>query len=191
MVAVDPCDGIGAVKVERKPPGILSVADCRKLMTAAHDHDPELLAPLTLSLFVGLRSEEVERLEWSAVKLASGLVDIPASVSKTNQRRLSEISPNAAAWLKLCHGMPSKNLRRRLDVVVAKAGIPWPSNCLRHSFCSYSLPVHGVVKTAANAGHSERVLLSNYRECVTPEDAREFWGIAPDGNTPGRGTAAR
>ena len=53
-----------------------------------------------------------------------------------------------------------------------KAGIkPFPKNCLRHSFSSNVVAVHGLTCVAEQAGHSEVMLKKHSREVVTKEDA--------------------
>jgi integrase len=59
--------------------------------------------------------------------------------------------------------------------------MPWPKNCLRHSFASYHLAMHeSADKTALQMGHrSTTMLFEHYRELVTRSDAERFWGILP------------
>ncbi|PYL37382.1 MAG: hypothetical protein DMF34_10665 [Verrucomicrobia bacterium] len=51
----------------------------------------------------------------------------------------------------------------------------------RHCFASYHIAFHeDGAKTASQLGHPNPTLLySTYRHLVTPEDAKEFWGIVP------------
>jgi hypothetical protein len=82
----------------------------------------------------------------------------------------------------------SSHVRRKAGwaVGVKGKGIPWPKNAMRHSFCSYCLPVFGELKESEWAGHSPQIALSRYRELVTEEAAKEFWAIVP-----GPGTSAQ
>jgi hypothetical protein len=43
-----------------------------------------------------------------------------------------------------------------------------------HSYCSYSVALHGFVWTAEQADHSEAMLKKHYREVVTKEGGREI-----------------
>jgi hypothetical protein len=114
--------------------------------------------------------------------------------NKTRKKRFVEINETLRAWLALPGELPLKNLVRRvrrvrgeIRRVQSKRGvrekhvidIPWPKNALRHSFCSYALPVLGAKQTANQAGHSEDVLYSHYRELVTRDAALAFWSIVP------------
>jgi hypothetical protein len=40
-----------------------------------------------------------------------------------------------------------------MENAVEKAGIEWPHNCLRHSFCSYAVALHGFTWTSVQADH--------------------------------------
>ena len=70
---------------------------------------------------------------------------------------------------------------RRFDLEVRRLknefGVKWPQNVLRHSYCSYSVALHGFVWTAEQADHSEAMLKKHYREVVTKEDAEKYFGI--------------
>ena len=49
--------------------------------------------------FAGLRSAEIERLDWAKVDLENGYVTVDASIAKTNSRRLVPIVPNLKPFL--------------------------------------------------------------------------------------------
>lgn len=106
-------------------------------------------------------------------------VEVAADKSKTRRRRLVPILPTLRSWLDLQGDLPVLNLVRRLRRVRAAAGIPWPHDCLRHSFCSYVLPVKGAAWTANAAGHSEQILFQHYWELVPPAEAERFWALRP------------
>lgn len=68
----------------------------------------------------------------------------------------------------------------RLAAFTPLSGILWPHNVTRHTFCSYHLAAFGsAAQTALEAGHSEAILFTHYRELVTPEAASKFWSIRP------------
>jgi integrase len=65
---------------------------------------PANLVPfLSIGAFAGLRSAEIERLDWAKVDLEGGYITVDASIAKTNSRRLVPIVPNLKAWLVLAH----------------------------------------------------------------------------------------
>ena len=59
----------------------------------------------------------------------------------------------------------------------------WKHNGLRHSFISYRVAViKNVAQVALEAGNSPAMIFSNYRELVTPQDAKAWFGIVPPGS---------
>ena len=61
-----------------------------------------------------------------------------------------------------------------------EAGIKWKHNALRHSFASYGLAqIQNANQVALEPGHTVKVLFTNYRELVTPEEAKSWFEIVP------------
>lgn len=181
--------------------GILTPAEIEAILKGA---DVEVLPWLAIGAFAGLRSAEIDRLDWKDVKLNRGLVEVTASKSKTAQRRFVPITLNLASWLApysertgAIRPADFDNRRRRafLHAGFGKPGtetkeekaqgvklkLP-PSNSLRHSFASYRLASsNDAAKTANEMGHTTPHLLYNtYRELVTPEAAEAYWNVVPD-----------
>lgn len=183
---INPTEKLQKISPEDKPIGILTVEQAGALLNAAQTDVPGVLAYVTLGLFCGIRPEEQARLTWDDVDLDAGYVRVESAASKTRNRRLVQISDNAKAWLKLAKELsseiPPKNWLQRLTVAREKAGITeWPHDALRHSFCSYALPIRGGIQTSNDAGNSETILFKHYRELVKKEDAEKFWAIYPKG----------
>ena len=137
-------------------------------------------------LFCGLRSAELERLEWSDIHFDENLVEVPSLKSKTASRRFVAIRPNLALWLEPYRGRHGRicppGLYERFCEDRQRAGINvWPPNAMRHSFASYSLAAfHDVKELALEMGHSRsEVTFRHYRELVRPAEAERFWRIAP------------
>jgi integrase len=180
----NPCEGTEPILVEHDVPGILTVEQAQKLMDVCHKNVPKFLTYLALTLFAGIRPQEVFRMTWADVDLQQGHVSLTGPQTKTRARRIVTLTPNAIAWLKLGGDLPPKNWQRNLNRVRDIAGITeWPHDAARHSYCSYSLPIHGAMQTALNAGHSEDILFKHYREVVTKQEAEKFWQIFPKHQT--------
>ena len=170
-------------KVVRGAPSIFTPEQMRTVLEKApYDYIPYL----AIGAFAGLRSAEIERLDWSEVDLAGKLIHVKAEKSKTAQRRLVPISENLAAWL-APHALregpitnPEK-VREGRDKTCKAAGIEWPSNVLRHSFASYHLAQYkSAPETSAQLGHaSPAVLYQHYRELVRPDAAAQWWKLSP------------
>lgn len=81
-------------KIVRRPPGILTPDQLRKLLAAAL---PDLLPYLAIGAFAGLRSSEIRQLDWRAVDLGRRIVIVDAEKTKTARRRIVRIADNLAA----------------------------------------------------------------------------------------------
>ena len=117
-----------------------------------------------------------------ALLLDRPLIDLPPAKSKNKRRKLVEIPENLAAWLTpqaKTEGsiMPRAKVQVAMANAVEKAGIEWPHNCLRHSFCSHAVALHGFTWTSLQADHSERMLRDHYREVVTKFEADAYFAI--------------
>lgn len=173
-------------------PEILTPAEAAALMKASKG---DIAAFHAIGLFAGLRTEEIERIEWEDIKLDDGHIEVSADKAKktrSRRRRIVPIQPNLAAWLKLKAVNKKKgpirkaNFRRRLEAAreaaaemfakQAKRGnkkaaksaaklSAWPRNVMRHSFVSYRL--------AATNNAAQTALESGHRENVLFSNYRE------------------
>ena len=148
--------------------------------------EPDILPYFAIAAFAGLRSAELERLDWKQVDLESGLIEIKARHAKTAARRLVKVLPNLAAWLHRYRGCTGNvcppNFRKGFNAVRAKAGLfhDWSENVLRHSYGSYHLAeFKDVAALALEMGNSPQVIFKHYRELVKPNDAYQYWSIVP------------
>jgi integrase len=182
-VSANPLVDVPRAKVTGSVPGILSPEQAARLLESACE---DVLPVFALGAFAGLRSAEIERLEWRHIKWDERLVEVPALSSKTASRRLVTMQPNLAAWLEpyhdhqgpLCH----RGYRHRMIAAKRAAGIrQWPSNALRHSFASYHLAAfRNAAALSLELGHMrQQTVFAHYRELVRPSDAARYWQIAP------------
>jgi integrase len=179
---VNPCDAIEQFTLDDRPPGILTVDECARLMAAARSDFPDLVGYFTLALFAGIRPEELQKMDWKNVDVERGFVEVPSSASKTRRRRIVKLEPNACAWLGICaQSGRFENWRRQFRRCRDEAKVNWSDDCLRHSYASYHLAAFGSAdKTATEMGHyNTTMLFRHYRELVSPEDAAKFWALAP------------
>ncbi|HEY5911506.1 MAG TPA: hypothetical protein VJA21_12975 [Verrucomicrobiae bacterium] len=159
-------------------------------------HCPESLSPvLVLGAFAGLRTAEIERLDWREINLAGKFIEVKAKKAKTRARRLVPIVPALASWLESyradadADGPPTEGpvwpqslpYLFELQRDTAKdAGVEWKHNALRHSFISYRVAdVKDVAEVSLEAGNSPEIIFQHYRELVTGERAKEWFGITP------------
>jgi len=164
---------------------IFTPAEMAALLKAA----PAAFVPvLALGGLAGLRTAEIQRLEWSAVDLAGGFITVAADKAKTRQRRLVPILPSLAQWLAPYAGQTGNvwqgtlgDLEEARGETVKAAGVPWKHNALRHSFISYRLAeIQNAAQVALEAGNSPTLVFRHYRELVKPEAAKAWFAIAPE-----------
>lgn len=166
---------------EKRVPKILTVEAVHRLLDTTLMLDPVMVPYFTLGIFCGIRPEELARLSPPCVQLERGIVDIPATVSKTRDRRIVDISENARAWI-MASGKKLRWARKRFRDAVVNARIEWSHDVMRHTFASYHLEFHGSAdKTAAQLGHhgSTRTFYRHYRATVEKSEAEAFWKIEP------------
>jgi integrase len=126
------------------------------------------------------------RLQWEDIDLAEGHILIRAEVAKNRRRRIIDIAPNLAAWLKTHKAdgavTSQTNLRTRLRAIRTAAGISqWKQDVMRHSFASYWLAVHGDInKLTLMMGHTTATMLwKHYHKAAKRVDAEKYWKITP------------
>jgi integrase len=182
-VSQNPVAEVRKVKVRESVPEILAPAEVARLLESAEE---ATLPYFAIGAFGGLRTAELQKLEWRDVRFTEKLIEVRASASKTASRRFITIRPNLAAWLKPYRGRVGPvcppDLYGRTVKDRKRGGIlKWPSNCLRHSFASYHLAAFGDLnQLTLEMGHvNSTMLFKHYRELVTPAAAAEFWRIAP------------
>jgi integrase len=152
----------------------------------------ELVPFITIQAFAGLRSAEVDRLDWKEVDFRRNLIRVDADKAKTGARRFVPIPPVLQAWLKPHAQLAGKvtpinvnakltKFRTALATGEDKAKrVEWRHNAMRHSFASYSLAKYeDAPKVALWGGHDVKTMLAHYRDLVAAEDAETWFSIMP------------
>lgn len=183
----NPVEDVERAKERSGEIGILTAAQTARLMEVA---SAETLPYWAIGAFAGLRSAELERLDWKEVDMDAGLIEIKAAKAKTGSRRLIPMADNLRAWLmplvKKTGPVLPIGARKRLEADRDRAGLRenWPQNALRHSFGSYRLPIiRDVAALALEMGNSPSIIFRHYRELVRPKIAAAYWKIAPSVST--------
>ena len=195
----NPVAGTERIKIRNSEPiAIFTPAELRRLLAAAKNDFKPVIA---LQAFAGLRSAEVMRLDWRDVKLSRGHIELGANKTKTAARRLVPISANLREWLAphakktgrvFAHTRAYFHVLQRDTAAAtgheadektgraALAAVEWKQNALRHSAISYRVAETGDVnRIALESGNSPAMIFQHYRELVTPEDAMQWFAIAP------------
>jgi hypothetical protein len=103
--ADNPVTGLDKVETRASDIEIFKPAEIARLLAAA---SPEFLPALAIGAFAGLRSAEIERLEWSDIDLTGRHITVGASKAKTASRRVVPIADNLAGWLAPYSGRSGK-----------------------------------------------------------------------------------
>jgi len=172
------------VKVNGGEIEIFTPDEIARLMSAA---SPEFLPVLALGAFAGLRTAEIERLDWADIDLAGRIIKVGASKAKTASRRIVPICNSLAAWLAPYAGRQgmvwpgnSATITRAQWQTATAAGMYWKHNALRHSYASYRFAQIGDAgRVAGELGNSAAVVHRHYRELVKRNDAEEWFAVMP------------
>jgi len=193
---------LDSIKIKEVPGsvGILTAEETSKLLSSADD---EILPFFAIGLYAGVRTEELERLDWRNIDLLGNHIEIKAENAKSAKRRLILIRPNLKAWLqpfaKASGKVWPKSGRKLSEKARRQAGFgnpdsltpdekkaglklkPWPHNAMRHSFGSYHLAAfNDASKLALEMGHTDnKMIFAHYREVVRPVEAKKYWSIQP------------
>ncbi len=171
-------------KAKIKDDDDVAVFTPRQMTTILHAAPPHLIPILAIGAFSGIRMAELNRLDWSAVDLDRGLIELRAGQAKTASRRIIPITANLRAWI---GPLPREGkvvrtpaLHREVTSLARAIKIDWPRNVLRHSFISYRLAaVKSADQVALEAGNSPSIIFKHYRELATDEEAAAWFGILP------------
>ena len=153
---------------------------------------------LAIAAFAGIRSAEICRLKWSDVNLKKNVIVVDAEFAKTRSRRIVPILPALKAWLMKVEkregmiapagyaheGRTSVGFRKAIAAIKDKDKnqlVPTIKNGWRHSFISYRLEEleNKIATVAMEAGNSESIIFTNYRELTDKETAKKWFGIMP------------
>jgi integrase len=204
--ADNPVASVENVDVRGGDVEIFTPVEIARLLSAA---SPDFLPCIALGAFAGLRSAEIERLEWSDIDLTGRHITIGASKSKTASRRIVPVSDNLAAWLRPYAGRKGNVWPGEHDAfyeaqqetaaateikadaeksIKAHDAVKWKANALRHSYASYRFAQTGDAgRVAGECGNSASVIHRHYRELVKPADAVKWFNVRPE--TPANVTA--
>jgi integrase len=178
--------------------GIYTPTEFRALVETAEGPLKPLIA---IGGMCGLRTAELQRLEWEDIWRIEGHIEISQTKSKTRSRRLVPICPALAEWLrpyrhssgKLWQGSDRCFHKGSADVS-DRAKVSRKPNGLRHSFCSFHFVLHANENlTAAQAGNSPAMIHAHYKGLATKAEAEKWFAVAPAqaGNVISLDTASR
>ena len=188
------------VKVKHGQTEVFTPAEIARLLAKA---TPDFLPCIALGAFAGLRSAEIERLEWADIDLEGRHITVGADKAKTASRRVVPICDALGAWLAQSVGHQGKVWKGGHDEfyeaqqttaaataieanpeqgIKAQPAVKWKANALRHSYASYRFALTGDAgRVAGELGNSAAVVHKHYRELVKPADALKWFSVLPEG----------
>jgi integrase len=169
--------------------GIFTPAEMRRLLVACRR---DVRPYLVLGAFAGIRTAEINRLDWSEINFDTGYIEIKRAKAKTRGRRLIKMQSNLMEWLKLERKPfgPVVSLVRpektagdvvcRATKTSDETAVVWKRNGLRHSYCTYRMAVVQNEHTVSSEmGNSPAIIYQSYRELATPEQGAAWFSIKP------------
>jgi integrase len=146
-----------------------------------------LRAVIALCGLAGLRLQEAARLTWQDVFKIENHIEVSSAKSKTRARRLVEIVPALAAWLKPYQDSSGPVWPHNLDrfhdefnALLGTLGTTARRNGLRHAFCTYHLAAHANENlTAMQAGNSPAMIHAHYKGLATKKEAEKWFAVKP------------
>jgi len=162
----------------------VSVFSPEEMTTILHAAPMHLIPILAIGAFTGIRMAELNRLDWSAVDLERGMIELRAGQAKTASRRIIPIPDNLRAWLEPLPRkgkvVSAKQQHREVTTLARSLKMKWPRNVLRHSYISYRIAkIKSADQVALEAGNSPSIIFKHYRELTTEEQADKWFAIMP------------
>lgn len=176
-----PTDRIDDFRKGKPKREVLSIEECKSLVEAAIDFDDGSFVPyVVISLFVGLRNNEVMKLKWADIDLSAdkngyGRIRISSDIAKTNSMRTAFLPANAIELLKSHAPSDGKNgtkiypinFNKKKKVLKELAGITWPNNCLRHTAgTAWYNKCNDMGRVAEQIGNSATISRAHYVQQV-------------------------
>lgn len=165
---------------------VLTVEETEKLLAHAVKHCRDLVPRLALECFAGLRFSSAFRLVEADINFDDKGIHLPAHKLKTGRRHYIDGLPeNLWQWLALktpaTWSMTPRNYARLKSDCFTKSGVRHPSNCLRHSFCTYHVAAYKEPgRTATILCHrNQGMLWSHYNGRAKQADGVRYFNLLP------------
>jgi len=160
-----------------------------RLKTLSGEIPKWVLAALAIKAFTGIRTAELERLQWEDVRVESQSILLHRGLTKTKEGRRLPIRPALAEWLALCSKSSGRitegsffDYTRTIATGALGGGAKWGHNALRHSFISYAMAECGNAALVSDqSGNSIRMIKAVYQTLAVPEDACKYFNLSPKG----------
>ncbi len=181
-------------RVVRPEPGIYTVDEAAQILHHTRKEQPQLLAPLVIAMFCGVRLSEFQYIEWKELDLSNVDEDgdFYLSAGKTG-RRIVHLPSIAKKWLVLCEQSDGlvfdfSKSRKHADRYISEQfrktlpkHVDAKLNGYRHSYCTYKVTCYGNMAAVADEmGNSVQVIRKHYYRPTKKKEAAQYWELTPD-----------
>jgi len=177
------------IKMPESEIQIMSLDAVRELLKAAKaSRYADVVAYVAISLFAGVRVNEIHQLRWEDIDLSTRTIEVNAQASKVRKQRFVDINDTLLAWIAPIRKgkkgkLIGKNWRRRWEATLKAAGYDKNNslgqNILRHTAASMMIAVSHRGLVSEQLGNSPQVLATSYRRPVPKVVAERFWALRP------------
>ena len=150
-----------------------------------------LVPSMAIKAFSGVRTEEIFFMEWEHIhfRRGKGYIILPRRVTKKRRRRIMPLLPNLRKWIAPFEGLKGRICQRwstpqsvfqGWDRFAGKRDIKAGANRFRNSYISYRVAqTSDPQKTSLETGNSVKVIMEDYLELTTPEEAARWFKLTP------------
>jgi integrase len=185
----DEADHVVMPVIKPAPVKTFTPEQLKQLLAAA----PAKFEPiLALAAFAGIRSSEIELLDWKHIRLLEKeprdrIIKLDVDVTEASSKRTIPINDTLHEWLASPFKRKGKiwtgkhNAFYWLQQKIAdKAGVQWLQNALRHTCISAKVALtKDVPKVAYESGNSVAVIKCYYLDLMTPSVAEAWFAVTP------------
>jgi|GEM_PF-2286948 len=187
----NPVAKIAAPRVREPERDQYTPEEAKRLLAYLREHESDLIAPVALGLFCGLRSSEVARMDLGVLDLSKpdeeGEFILKSNQSKTDRARAVPLPPAAKHWLAdqpMRSGPTIRTERRqhhnRIAAALDAAKVRRVKNGFRHAFATYrGAIIRDSGRLADEMGNSAAVIARHYRDAKLEAEAQAFFAIRP------------
>ena len=183
----DEANQVNAPVEQPKKVRTYTAEELKKLLAATPKNFRPILA---LAAFAGIRSSELELLDWKHIRLLEKdprdrLINLDVDVTEESSKRSIPITDILRDWIagpykhegKFWTG--SHDEFYRIQQAIAKdAGVVWQRNALRHTCISAKIAIFkDVPQVAYESGNSTYIIKKHYLNLMPPSAAEAWFGV--------------